>query len=103
LGAKTFTAPLTLGVVLNEVTLGTPQALVGVLEIVHVPTAEEPRIPTPILELEEPGMSTPIPKTTGEEEGDEGDEEADVVIGTIPLYGKLASTLFYSGATHSFI
>jgi len=38
------------------------------------------------------------------EEGDEGDEEdADVVTGTIPLFGKLASTLFDSGATHSFI
>jgi hypothetical protein len=36
-----------------------------------------------------------------EEEGDE--EDADVVTGTIPLFGKLASTLFDSGATHSFI
>jgi hypothetical protein len=40
----------------------------------------------------------------GEEEGVEGDEEdADVVTGTIPLFGKVASTLFDSGATHSFI
>jgi hypothetical protein len=39
-----------------------------------------------------------------EEEGVEGDEEdADVVTGTIPLFGKVASTLFDSGATHSFI
>jgi hypothetical protein len=38
-----------------------------------------------------------------EEEGDEGEEDADVVTGTIPLFGKLASTLFDSGATHSFI
>ncbi|XP_062151922.1 uncharacterized protein LOC133860307 [Alnus glutinosa] len=40
----------------------------------------------------------------GEEEGFEGDEEdADVVIGTIPLFGKVASILFDSGTTHSFI
>jgi len=40
----------------------------------------------------------------GGEEGVEGDEEdADVVTGTIPLFGKVASTLFDSGATHSFI
>jgi len=40
----------------------------------------------------------------GEEEGVERDEEdADVVTGTIPLFGKVASTLFDSGATHSFI
>jgi hypothetical protein len=40
----------------------------------------------------------------GGEEGVEGDEEdTDVVTGTIPLFGKVASTLFDSGATHSFI
>jgi hypothetical protein len=44
-----------------------------------------------------------VPGGEEEEEGDEGDEEADVVTGTIPLYGKLASTLFDSGATHSFM
>jgi hypothetical protein len=38
-----------------------------------------------------------------EEEGGEGEKDADVVIGTIPLFGKSASTLFDSGATHSFI
>jgi hypothetical protein len=38
-----------------------------------------------------------------EEEGDEDKEDVDVVTGTIPLFGKLASTLFDSGATHSFI
>jgi len=42
--------------------------------------------------------------TLGGEEGVDGDEEdADVVTGTIPLFGKVASTLFDSGATHSFI
>jgi hypothetical protein len=35
--------------------------------------------------------------------GVEKEENADVVIGTIPLFGKLASTLFDSGATHFFI
>jgi hypothetical protein len=38
-----------------------------------------------------------------EEEGDEDKEDVDVVTGTIPLFGKLASTFFDSGATHSFI
>jgi len=39
-----------------------------------------------------------------EEEKDEGEEEnMNVVTGTIPLFGKLASTLFDSGVTHSFI
>jgi hypothetical protein len=39
-----------------------------------------------------------------EEEEDEGEEEdSDVVTGTVPLFGKLASTLFDSGATYSFI
>jgi len=38
-----------------------------------------------------------------EEEGGEGEKDADVVIGTIPLFGISASTLFDSGATHSFI
>jgi hypothetical protein len=34
----------------------------------------------------------------------QGEEEnVDVVIGTVPLFSKLASTLFDSGATHSFI
>jgi hypothetical protein len=38
------------------------------------------------------------------EEEDEGEEEnTDVETGTIPLFGNLASTLFDSGATHSFI
>jgi hypothetical protein len=41
--------------------------------------------------------------TPGGVEGDEGEEDADVVIGTIPLFGKLTSALFDSGATHSFI
>jgi hypothetical protein len=37
------------------------------------------------------------------EEGNEDEEDTNVVTGTIPLFGKLASTLFDSGATHSFI
>lgn len=40
----------------------------------------------------------------GVEDEEEGDEEnTDVVAGTIPLFGNLASTIFDSGATHSFI
>jgi hypothetical protein len=40
----------------------------------------------------------------GVEDEDEGDEEnTNVVTGTIPLFGNLASTLFDSNATHSFI
>jgi hypothetical protein len=40
----------------------------------------------------------------GEVEENEGEEEySDVVTGTIPLFGNLASTFFYSGATYSFI
>jgi hypothetical protein len=40
----------------------------------------------------------------GNEEEDEGEVEySDVVTGTIPLFGNLASTLFDFGATHSFI
>jgi hypothetical protein len=40
----------------------------------------------------------------GNEEEDEGEVEySDVVTGTIPLFSNLASTLFDSGATHSFI
>jgi hypothetical protein len=39
-----------------------------------------------------------------DEEEEEGDEEnTDVVTGTTPLFGKLACTLFDSGAMHSFI
>jgi hypothetical protein len=39
-----------------------------------------------------------------EEEEDQGEEEnTDVVTGTIPLFDRLARTLFDSGATHSFI
>jgi hypothetical protein len=39
-----------------------------------------------------------------EEEEDKGEEEnEDVATGIVPLFGKLVSTLFDSGATHSFI
>jgi hypothetical protein len=39
----------------------------------------------------------------GEEEVEGDEEDADVVTGTIPFFGRVASTLFDSGATHSFI
>jgi hypothetical protein len=38
-----------------------------------------------------------------EEEEEDEEENTDVITGTIPLFGILASTLFYFGATHSFI
>jgi hypothetical protein len=41
--------------------------------------------------------------TSGSVDGEENEENADVVTCTIPLFGSLACTLFDSGATHSFV
>jgi hypothetical protein len=41
--------------------------------------------------------------TPGSADDEENEENADVVTGTIPLFGSLACTLFDSGATHSFV
>jgi hypothetical protein len=51
----------------------------------------------------QPAQARVYSLTPGGADVEEEEVDADVVTGTIPLFGSLACTLFDSGATHSFV